>query len=137
MADLSVYAADALRDLIFRTAAGLAKPANLYVSLHAGNPGATGANEVTGGSYARVQRNPGDANWTDDAAAGTTKNVADITFPSPSAGWGSITHAGLWDASAAGNFLGRAPLVTPKTVNGGDAAFKFLAGDLTFDFVNP
>ena len=135
MADLSTYAADALRDLLFRTAAGLSKPAVLYVSLHAGDPGLTGANEVAVGSYGRVQRNPGDANWTDEAAPGTTKNVADITFPAPTANWGSITHAGIWDAATVGNFIARAPLAVAKTVNNGDAAFKLLAGNCTFIFV--
>jgi hypothetical protein len=133
MADLSTFTADALRDLIFRTAAGMTKPGALNVSLHAGDPGATGANEVTGGSYARVARNPGDANWTDEVAAGTTKNVADIVFPAPTANWGSITHAGIFDGS--GNFIARAPLAVAKTVNNGDAAFKLLAGNCTFVFV--
>lgn len=135
MADLSVVLADGLRDLIFRTAAGAAKPTHIYVSLHTASPGTTGASEVTGGSYARVQNDPGDARWTDEVAVGTTKNVGDLTFPSPTANWGSITHAGIWDAASGGNFLGKAALVVAKTVNNGDAPFKFLAGNLTFVFV--
>lgn len=135
MADLSTFLADGLRDLIFRTAAGAAKPAHLYVSLHTASPGLTGANEVAVGSYARVQNDQGDARWTDEAAVGTTKNVGDLVFPAPTANWGVITHAGLWDASVGGNFLGKATLVVSKTVNNGDAPFKFLAGNLTFVFV--
>ena len=134
MADTSTYLADALRDLLLRTAAGLTKPTHLYVSLHTGDPGATGANEVSGGSYARVQNDPGNANWSDEATGGQSKNVSDLTFPAPTANWGVVTYAGLWDASTVGNFITRAPLAVSKTVNNGDNAFKILAGNLTLTF---
>lgn len=134
MADFSTYSADLTRDFYFRDSPP-SRPANLWVSLHTGTPGLTGANEVSGGSYARVQVDPGNARWSDEAAVGTTKNVSDIEFPAPTANWGSITHGGLWDAASGGNFIAKAPLATNKTVNDGDAPFKFLAGNLTFVFV--
>jgi hypothetical protein len=132
MADLSTYLRNLLRDHVFRTAT-FAKPTALHISLHTGDPGRTGANEVTGGSYARVARAPLDANWT-APADGAVENAAAITFPSPTANWGSITHAGVWDAATAGNFLGRADVVPDKTVNASDPAPSFAIGALDFIF---
>jgi hypothetical protein len=127
-------ASDFLEDLIrmhlMRTGTW-AKSTARYFSLHTADPGDTGANEVSGGSYARVQRDAADANWTAGTPTdGTTDNVAAITFPSPSANWGLITHVGMWDAATVGNFMGQGPLAIPKNVNGGDAAPSFLAGAL-------
>jgi hypothetical protein len=106
MANASNYLEAQLRDHLFRTAS-FVKPTALYVSLHTADPtdAGTGA-EVAGGSYARVQRNPGDANWSAASATdGTTKNVAALTFPAPTASWGTVTHFGIWDAATGGNLL--------------------------------
>lgn len=135
MGDMSTFLRNELRKHIFRTGS-MTKPAALYISIHAGDPGRTGANEVAGGSYARVQRDPADANWS-ASSDGLTDNVAAITFPAPT-GWTgaplSITHAGAWDAASGGNFIGRAILSTPKTVNNGDPAPSFAIGALDFLF---
>lgn len=133
MGDLSTFLRNGLRDLIFRTGAGATKPGDLWVSLHTGDPGRTGANEVTGGSYARVQRDPLDANWS-ATADGHAENLAPITFPAPTANWGVVTHAGVWDTSSGGNFLGRADVTPDKTVNNGDPAPSFATGALDFTF---
>jgi hypothetical protein len=126
----SDYLEDKIRTHLMRTGTW-AKDTARWFSLHTSDPGDTGAGEVVGGSYARVQRDAADANWTAGTATdGTTDNVAAITFPSPSANWGVITHVGMWDASTAGNFMAAGPLLAPKTVNGGDAAPSFLAGAL-------
>lgn len=91
--------------------------------------------EVTGGSYARVQRDPLDANWTaPDNVAGVSDNAADITFPAPTANWGVIWGFFLVDAASAGNHWVHAPLGTPKTVNNGDPAPKFTTGTLDVIF---
>jgi hypothetical protein len=90
---------------------------------------------VSGGGYARVQRDPADANWTAASPTdGITANVADITFPAPTTGWGTITHFGLWDAATGGNLLIHGALTTPRTVSGGDSAPVFSAGGLAVTF---
>lgn len=129
MSRMSDYLEVELRKHIFRTGS-FTKPTALYVSLHTADPTDTGTGtEVSGGSYARVQRDPLDANWSGASSTdGVTKNVAAITFPAPTANWGSITHFGIWDASSAGNMICSGALGTPKTVNNGDPAPSF-AGD--------
>jgi hypothetical protein len=135
MSQMSNYLEVELRKHIFRTGS-FAKPSALYVSLHTADPtdAASGA-EVSGGSYARVQRDPLDANWSAASATdGITKNVSAITFPAPTANWGVVTHFGIWDASSAGNMLAYGALTTPKTINNGDAAPSFAADALVITF---
>lgn len=135
MSKMSDYLEVELRKHIFRTGS-FTKPSALYVSLHTADPtdDASGT-EVSGGSYARVQRDPLDANWTAASATdGVTDNAAAITFPSPTANWGVITHFAIWDASSAGNMLIHGALTTPKTVNNGDAAPSFAIGALDVTF---
>lgn len=134
MAGLSTFTINKIRDHIYRTATW-SKPAALYVSLHEGDPGLTGANEVSEGWYARVQRNPGDANW-DDVADGVAELIAALAFGNPTGMSGSIivTHVGVWDASTSGNFIQGGALTQSKTINNGDAAPEFEAGDLRAEF---
>src|SRR5690349_19768728 len=99
MSAMSDYLEVQLRKHIFRTGS-FTKPSELWVSLHTGSlaDDASGT-EVSGGSYARVQNDPGDANWSaPDSTGGVTANVAAITFPAPTADWGTIAWAGVWDA---------------------------------------
>lgn len=91
--------------------------------------------EVSGGSYARVQRDPADANWSAPASGnGMTDNVGEIAFPAPSANWGLIYGLFVADAASAGNTLFKGALTTPKTVNNGDPAPKFAVGELDVTF---
>jgi hypothetical protein len=98
-----------------------------YVSLHTADPGDSGANEISGGAYARQ----GAVTF---ANAGNNPTVASnsaiITFPVATADWGTITHFGVWSASTAGTFRGSGAVATPKTVSNGDTA-RFAAGALT------
>lgn len=137
MGALTNYAEDEIVKHIFRTGS-FTKPAALYVGLFTAAPGESGGGtEVSGGSYARVQRDPGDANWAATAGGnGTTSNSAAVTFPAPTADWGSVTHWGIFDASTAGNLLVYAALTTPKTINNGDAAPSFGVGAMTFQIDN-
>jgi len=135
MSQMSDYLEVQLRAHIFRTAS-FTKPTVLAVSLHTANPAddASGT-EVSGGSYARVQRNPLDANWTAASATdGVTDNAAALTFPSPTGNWGVVTHFGIWDATSGGNLLCFGALGTPKTINNGDAAPSFGVGTLDITF---
>jgi hypothetical protein len=120
---------------LFRTAT-FTKPPALYIALFTVTPSDSGGGtEVTGGSYARVARAPLDANWAAPTGGnGTTSNVAAVTFPTPTANWGTIVAIGIFDASTSGNLLLWGPLVTSKTVNNGDAAPSFGAGSLAVAF---
>ena len=112
----------------------------LYVALYTVTPADVAGTEVTGGSYARVLVDPTVAtNWlttqgnTTSPSTGTsatTSNNAVITFPAPTANWGTITGIGILDAVTAGNILFWAPLSLSKVVNNGDPAPTFPAGSL-------
>ena len=117
--------------------------ANVYVGLFTVNPSDTGGGtEVTGGSYARVTYASSLANWAGTQSAGstvassgttgTTSNNAIMTFPTPSANWGTITGMGVFDTDTAGTLLFWSALTSPKTVNNGDPAPTFPIGALTF-----
>jgi hypothetical protein len=70
-----------------------------YVSLHTADPGATGANEVTGGGYARAA-----LTWTAGPTDGQISATATVTATAGVA----VTHAGLWTAVSGGTFLDKA-----------------------------
>lgn len=122
-------------------------PATLYVGLLTVTPSDSAAGtEVTGGAYARVAVTSSLANWAGTQSAGsttassgssgTTSNNNAITFPAPTANWGTIVAFALYDAASGGNLLIWGPLTTAKTVNNGDAAPSFAAGSLTFQVDN-
>lgn len=93
-----------------------------WVSLHTGDPGETGANELTGGSYGRQS-----ASFA-AASGGSCDTDATLDFTGmPSA---TITHVGMWDASSSGNFLVGGSLTAQKTTNSGDT-FRIASGNLT------
>lgn len=78
-----------------------------YGSLHTADPGDTGASEVTGGSPAYARKA---ITWNAPASGAMDGDA--VTFDLPAT---TITHAGLWDASTAGNFLGSKQLTSPET----------------------
>lgn len=135
MSAMTDYLEAEIRKHIFRTGS-FTKPTALYIALYTAAPGeAGGGTEVTGGSYARVQRDPLDANWTAASTTdGKTDNAADITFPAPTANWGTVTHFAILDAASGGNMLFYGALTVAKTVNNGDAAPKFAVGALSVTF---
>jgi len=145
MASMSDYLENKLIDHIFR-ATSYTMPATLYIALYTASPTDTGGGtEVTGGSYARVALNPSVSNWlstngtasgASSGTGGTTSNNATITFPAPTANWGSITHVAITDASSAGNVLFWSALTIPKTVNNGDAAPSFAVSALSVQLDN-
>lgn len=130
MSQMSDYLENKLVDHLFR-AGTFAKPAVIAVGLFTASPAdAGGGTEVTGGTYARVQQNPSDTNWAatqggtsgaSSGSTGTTSNATVITFPTPSAGWGLVTHFGIYDAASGGNLIMFGTLGTAKTINIGDA----------------
>ncbi len=135
MSQMTDYLEVEIRKHIFRTGS-FTKPTVLAVGLFTAAPGeAGGGTEVSGGSYARVQRDPLDANWTGASSTdGLTDNAAALTFPTPTANWGVITHCAIFDATSAGNMLLYGALTTSKTVNNGDPAPNFPTGALDVTF---
>ena len=106
----STYLKNKILDAIFNSTA-YSVAADVYISLHTADPGITGANEVTGGTYTR-QQVPFNA-----AASGSTKNTSSISFTlMPTA---TVTHIGIYDALA-GNFLEGAALSTSISVTVGN-----------------
>jgi hypothetical protein len=97
--------------------------------------------EVSGGSYARVSVTRSLANWAGTQGAGTTvastgtggvtSNNNVITFPTPTAGWGVVTHVFAAAAASGSNILFCTALSISKTINNGDSV-TFPAGSLTF-----
>lgn len=144
MSAMSDYLENKLVDLTLRGQAFTA-PATLYVSLHTtATTDAGGGTEVSGGSYARVAVTANLTNFAGTQSAGSTtassgtggatSNNGTITFPSPTANWGTVSHFGIWDASSGGNLLFHGALTTSKTVNNGDAAPSFAAAALAITF---
>lgn len=131
MANASDYLEVELRKHIFRTGS-FTKPTVLGVALFTVTPSDSGGGtEVSGGSYARVNVAPLDANWTGASATdGLTDNAAAITFATPSANWGTVVAFGIFDATTAGNLLVWGPITPNKTINNGDPAPAFAIGAL-------
>lgn len=123
MSEISNFLENELIDHILRNLA-YTSPGTVYVALYTDDPtDADVGTEVTGGSYARQSVAFGAP--TD----GATDNSADITFPTATANWGTVTHIALHDDPTAGNMLFHTPLAASKVVNNGDT-FKVNAGDL-------
>lgn len=116
---ISNYLENELLDAVFSN--GSFAVTTVYVSLHTGDPGETGASEATGGSYARQSA------AFDAAASGATANSGTISFTGMPAA--TITHVGCWDALTTGNFLWGGALSASKATNSGDT-FQIAAGDL-------
>jgi hypothetical protein len=133
MSAMTDYLEGQIRAHVFRTAS-FTKPTALTIHLYTAAPGeAGGGTEVSGGSYAAQNNNPLDANWTAASATdGLTDNAADITYPTPTADWGLITHFAIKDQAA--NYLFYGALTASKNVNNGDPAPKFSTGDLDITF---
>lgn len=141
---LTDYLENKLIDHLFR-ATSYTAPANWYVALFTSSCSDSAAGtEVSGGSYARVAVASGTTTWANTQASGTgastgtsgtTSNSSAINFATPSAGWGTVTYWGLYDASSAGNLLVCAALTASKTINSGDTV-SFAAGALTVQIDN-
>jgi len=123
MAEFSDYLENKIIDHMLRNQA-YTPPATIYLALFTtATDDAGGGTEVSGGAYARQ------AVSLSAASGGASENSADITFPTATADWGTVTHVALMDALTGGNMLLHSPLDASKTVNNGDT-FKITAGDL-------
>jgi hypothetical protein len=140
---MSDFLENRIIDQLFR---GQAAPTTttLHVGLLTTAPSDTGGGtEVSGGSYGRVAVTSSLANWAGTQSAGSTvassgsggqtSNNAAITFPTPTAGWGTVTHFGIYDASTGGNLLFWGALTIAKTINQADTV-TFPAASLSITF---
>lgn len=124
MSEISNYLENALINGTLR-ATTFTAPAAVYVSLHTADPTDAGSGtEVSGGSYARQAATFG------APSNGASTTTADITYPQATAGYGTVTHIGIFDALTTGNLLYHSPLNTSKTIETGDI-FKITSGSLT------
>jgi len=124
MAEFSDFLENALINAVLRNTT-YTSPATVYVSLYTTDPtDADTGTEVSGGSYARTAVTMG------APSNGVSTNSADVTFPTATASWGTVTHIGIHDASTSGNLLFHTPLDTSKTIDSGDI-FKIASGNLS------
>ena len=124
MAEFSNYLENALINAVLRNTT-YTSPATVYVGLYTSDPtDADVGTEVSGGSYARVAVTFG------APSNGVSTNSADVTFPTATASWGTVSHIGIHDASTGGNLLFHTPLDTSKTIDSGDI-FKITTGNLS------
>ena len=127
---MSQYLANELLDHAFNNSAYTA-PSGLYfgfadTDLTSTDTGST-VSEPSGGAYARTQC----SSWTDNDNYYT--NNADVTFPTPTDSWGTLTSAFIADASSAGNILFFDNTITEETVASGDIV-KILSGAFNAGF---
>jgi hypothetical protein len=92
----------------------------------------TGGTEVSGGSYARVAVTNNTTNFPNATGGGPSLKVNGtvITFPAPTADWGTVVGWGLYDAASSGNLLWTAPLTYSQEIDNTDAASSFAIGAL-------
>lgn len=111
-------------------------PATWFVGLSTTTPNDDGSNftEPTGGAYARVSKTNNVTNFlgaaTDVSGVTTKKNTTAITFPTPTALWGAITHALFFTALTGGTPEYVVALDTTITVNSGNTPVEFAANQL-------
>lgn len=140
------YLANKMIDLIWRAQA-FTWPATTYVRLATTMPtNAAGGVEVAGGGYARVAlasslaaisgtQGPGTTVASSGTAGRISNNVA-LTYPAPTANWGTAVAMETMDALAlgTGNRLFWASLGAAKTINSGALPPSFSANSLGFTF---
>jgi len=134
MSALSNYLEDALLDSVLNGVA-FTEP-DTWVSLYTTDPtDADTGTEVSGGAYGRqrIYANAGGTpDWNTPVVDGIgylVDNSDDVTFPTATVAWGTVTHFGIHDAVSGGNLLFHAVLDDPQVVGIG-GIFKFLVGGL-------
>lgn len=128
-----MYACDYLENGVLNVLRGVtfAAPAKVFLALYLNDPGEDGASgtEVSYAGYKRMEidfSTPAESNGGIGA-----QNITDITFQTPVAAAGTITHIGVLDSLTGGNMLARGELVEPLVI-GAEEPPVFLAGDVLF-----
>jgi hypothetical protein len=124
MSNFSNYLENALINATLRNTT-YTSPSTCFVALYTSDPtDADTGTECTGGSYTRQSVTFG------APSNGVATNNTDVTFPTATGSWGTITHVGVRDASTAGNLLYHASLTASKSISSGDI-FKISSGNLS------
>lgn len=113
-------------DHIFNNSAAPAV-ATPWISLHTGDPGETGANELTAGTHTYARQ----SGAFGAASAGAVTTTAGLTWTDMPGT--TITHIGVWSSStvtATTSFVWGGALTASKVVNAGDT-FQVTTGNLT------
>jgi hypothetical protein len=108
-----------------------ARPGTVHIGLSTTTPNDAGGNftEPGAGGYTRALVLNNGTNFP-VASGGTKSNGVDITFVQASgAGWGTITHFGIFSQASAGTALFTGSLSQAKNIADGDTA-KFAATQL-------
>jgi len=132
MAGFTNYLEDKVIGHLFGGSAYTA-PSTWYCGLQTAAPADDAAGtEVSGGAYARQT-----VAWTiQTAGTAQASNTAALEWAAATTDWGTVTHAGVYDALTGGNLVAFETLTktdfstaNPKVVNTGDI-FKIDAGNL-------
>lgn len=125
--DSSAYLGDKLLNWIKGSAFGSA-PANVYASLHSGDPAGSSANEITGTINLTRQA----ITWG-SVSARAVSNSADVSFGTANS-TGSVTYVAIYDSGTAGmgNEICKKSISSASITNG--LAVKILSGNLTLSY---
>jgi len=124
---LTTWAVDGMLDRMFRNQA-FASPATVYGALFTADPSdAGGGTEVTAGGYTRQSM------AFDAPSGGACDNSAQTDFTASGGNFGTVTAAGIFDASSAGNLMWYDTAFDEgdATINDGDT-FRIIAGGMTW-----
>lgn len=95
-----------------------------YISLHSADPGATGSDELSGGSPAYARKAP---TWS-SASSGSKAMNGTLTFDIPAGS--TVAYFGFWSASTSGTFLGGAALSATESFTG-QGTYQLTADSIT------
>jgi hypothetical protein len=95
----------AFTDATLNAAVGAVTALGSWISAHTADPGTTGANEVAGGSYARLQ-----TTWGSASSGDQTGSQVSLQIPAST----TITHWGIWSLVSGGTFVGGFELDNPE-----------------------
>lgn len=122
MSAIADHAENLLLDWLLTTDS-VTRPTTWYIALYTAAPNdAGGGTEVSTGGYARQAITFG------SAASGTASNTNQIDFTASGAAYGTVTHAGVFDAVSSGNLLFHGALAASKTIDDGDT-LQFSVGN--------
>ena len=119
MSEFSDYLENALINAVLRNTS-YTSPATVYVALFTSDPTDAGTGtELSGNGYARTAVTFG------SPSNGVTTNSADVTFPTATASWGTVSHIGIYDASTSGNLFVKGDFSTINLTTGDSIQFTF------------
>lgn len=126
-----MYACDYLEKGVLNTLLGVTFPApsKCYLALYLSDPGESGSAGVEV-SYTGYQRMEVQFSAPAQTSGGLgVQSLSDLTFPTPPAAVGTVTHIGVLDSLVGGNMLARVELVEPLSIGAAEPPV-LLAGDV-------